>query len=239
LSRILQGDTSAAPEEKLNEIYITVLTNSVSDDYDDQEKDKLYKMLKTILGTIIILFPSLSAPPLARLLEIPKKDIYQTLYDLHSILEVPEDQDQPIRLHHPSFRDFLLDQKRCTDVQFWIDEKMAHNDLFVRCLELMSRHLRRDMCNLRLPGVLASEVEKSTIENCLSQDLQYACRYWVQHLQRAQIDLCNHKHVHKFFQEHFLHWLEALSLIGQISEGVHLVAELSKHLPTLQVSNNV
>jgi hypothetical protein len=70
MSRILQGDSSAAPEEKLNEIYITVLTNSVSDDYDDQEKDKLYKMLKTILGTIAILFSSLSATALAR---VPKR----------------------------------------------------------------------------------------------------------------------------------------------------------------------
>jgi hypothetical protein len=111
---VIQDNTSiTAPEEKLNEIYITILKNSVSDKYSDQEKEELSNVLKAILGTIVILFSSLPAVSLARLLHIPIEDINQTLDDLYSILEVPKDQNHPIRLHHPSFRDFLLDKQRC------------------------------------------------------------------------------------------------------------------------------
>jgi hypothetical protein len=76
LSLILQGNASAATlEEKLNEIYIAILTNSVSDKYDDQEKEELYMTLQAILGTVVILYSSLSAVSLARLLHIPQTDI--------------------------------------------------------------------------------------------------------------------------------------------------------------------
>ena len=40
-----------------------------------------------------------------------------------NVLDVPKDQTQPLRLHHPSFRDFLLDSDRCKDPKFWVDEK--------------------------------------------------------------------------------------------------------------------
>jgi hypothetical protein len=226
LSLLLQGDTSvAAPEEKLDEIYIAILNNSISE-YHDQEKKELYRMLKATLGPIAILFSSLSAVSLARLLHIPEKDIYQTLDDLHSILEVPIDRGQPIRLHHPSFRDFLLDKQRCRDEHFWVDEKKAHEALAESCLRLMSENLKRNICHLRTPGALASEVKSCQVEQCLPVDLQYACRYWAQHLQRSEARLCDNNHVHKFLQKHFLHWLEALSLIGKMPDSVGIATAL-------------
>lgn len=39
--------------------------------------------------------------------------------DLHSILDIPKDSSCQIRLHHPSFRDFLLDERKCSDAPFW------------------------------------------------------------------------------------------------------------------------
>jgi hypothetical protein len=47
-----------------------------------------------------------------------KEDVDQTLEDLYAILDIPEDRTRPIRLHHPSFRDFLLDKTRCGDPKF-------------------------------------------------------------------------------------------------------------------------
>jgi hypothetical protein len=227
LSLILRGDTTVSPpEEKLNEIYIAILTNSISDKYDDQEKEEQYRMLKVTLGTIVILFSSLSAVCLARLLYIPKQDIDQTLHDLHSILEIPKNQDRPIRLHHPSFRDFLLDKQRCRDPHFWVDQTEAHKALANSCLRLMSDGLRRDICDLQAPGALASEVDSSRVEQCLPTGLQYACRYWVQHLQRSKALLYDDGQVHTFLREHLLHWLEALSLIGKTSDSVQMVTDL-------------
>ena len=231
LSLILQGDASiTAPEERLNEIYITILTNSICDEYDDEEKEEVYKMLKAILGTVIILYSPLSAVSLASLLYIPKEDIDRTVDDLHSILVVPEDQCHPIRLHHPSFRDFLLDQQRCRDQHFLVNEKTAHEALAQNCLKLMNTCLKRDICEMHAPGVLTSEVERSRIEERLRPEVQYACLYWVQHLQRSGAQLYDNDQAHTFLQKHFLHWLEALSLMQSMSRAVAMIRTLEKLL---------
>jgi hypothetical protein len=227
LSLILQDDTNGMPtEEKLDKIYLTVLKSSISGNYSEHEKNELCEMFKQIVGSIVIAFEALSADTLARLLSTSKEEVDQTLHDLHSLLEVPGSQEHPIRLLHPSFRDFLLDKRRCHDQHFWVDEKKAHEALAESSLRLMFNSLRRDICGLNAPGALASAVGSSRIEQCLPADLQYACCYWVQHLQRSEARLCDNDQVHKFLQKHFLHWLEALSLIGKMSNGIRMVSAL-------------
>ena len=150
---------------------------------------------------------------------------------LRSVLDVPNDPDFPIRLLHPSFREFLIDEQRCLDRRFKINEKKTHRDLVESCLKVMSRALKRDICGLQMPGALASEVESKTLSRCLPKYVQYACRYWVDHLQRSEIGLCDDNgRVHKFLQQYFLNWIEALSLMGKMSEGVLMITALHSML---------
>jgi hypothetical protein len=230
LSEMLQVNSASHSSTKdLDKIYLLVLENLITEDHDEDNKDAA-RLFKQIVGSIIILFDTLSAIALIELIAVSSDEMNQTLEPLHSVLNVPEDDISPIQLFHLSFRDFLLDRKRCPEPQFWIDEKTAHHDLFVRCLKLMSEHLRRDVCNLRLPGALASKVEKSRVEKCLSPEVQYACRYWFQHLQRSAVELCDNDQVHVFLQEHLLNWLEALSLIGKTSEGILAIFSLEAQI---------
>jgi hypothetical protein len=227
LSLILQGDTSGMPtEKKLDTIYLKVLEYPISRMHYEHEKNKLCEMFKQIVGSIVIIFEALSANTLAKLLDTSKEEVDLTLHDLHSLLEVPESQEHPIRLLHPSFRDFLLDKQRCRAQHFWVDEKKAHKALAESSLRLMFNSLRRDICGLNAPGALASAVGSSRIEQCLPADLQYACCYWVQHLQRSEARLCDNDQVHKFLQKHFLHWLEALGLIRKTSDSIRMVTVL-------------
>ena len=87
----------------------------------DEEKEDLYDMLRQVLGAVVVLFSTLPIYSFSKLLNVPSEDINQTVEDLYSIIDVPEDLTQPIRLHHPSFRDFLLDKQRCKDPNFWVD----------------------------------------------------------------------------------------------------------------------
>jgi hypothetical protein len=151
-----------------------------------------------------------------------KLEIEVTLRPLHSVLDISESNDSTIQLFHVSFRDFLLDKDRCHE-KFWIDEKRTHGDLAESCLQVMSNALRRDICGLQLPGTLISEVQESRVRDSLPIDVQYACRYWVQHLQNSSINLRDDDSVHIFLQTHFLHWLEALSLMRAIPKGVLMV----------------
>ena len=228
LATILEGSKSAVaePEKHLNEIYITVLTNSISSSFDDEEKEESYSMLRLILGTIVTLFSQLSVYSLSILLCLKEEDVHQTLDDLHSVLDVPKNQSHPLRLHHPSLRDFLLDKKRCHDSNFWVNEKQAHQNLADKCIWLMSTFLRQDICEFNAPGVLVADIERIRVDQHLAPEVQYACLYWVQHIQKAGTKVQDDDQVHQFLQKHLLHWFEALGWMNRISEGIYAVTTL-------------
>ncbi|KAF8536777.1 WD40-repeat-containing domain protein [Trichophaea hybrida] len=225
----------------LDAMYIGIMMHSMNFGYQNSHDEvRLRSEFRRIVGSIVILFDILPVTMLARLIDIPESTVRGRLRPLYSVLDVPETgKDQsPVRLLHPSFRDFLLDKERCTHHRIWIDEEKAHGDLFMRCLNIMSKHLHRDMCNLRLPGAPISEVENEVIVKYLPLDIQYACRYWVSHLKRSKMKLCDNDQVHSFLQENFLYWLEALSLIGKISDGVLMVRSLESILNPKSEANH-
>jgi hypothetical protein len=92
--------------------------------YSDKEIEEVCDMLKYTLGSIVVLLSPLSASSLSRLLHLLREDINRTFEDLHTILNILKDPTRPLRPHHPSFRDFLLNKDRCGD--FWVDKKKAH-----------------------------------------------------------------------------------------------------------------
>jgi len=103
LSLLLEGSTfPTKPEKQLDEIYLTVLKSSISQDCEE-ERAEVCEVLRTTLGTIVILISPLSLLSLARLLRMPPQNLGRTLDDLHSILDIPEDQFLPIRFYYPSF----------------------------------------------------------------------------------------------------------------------------------------
>jgi NACHT domain len=124
LDTILQhsSGTVNAPEKHLNEIYLAVLRHSISK-YSDEEAEELQSMIKSLLGSIITLRSPLSTQTLSHLLNSPHAKVNQILDHLHSILDIPKDSSHALRLHHPSFRDFLYEKTRCEE--FWVDE-MQH-----------------------------------------------------------------------------------------------------------------
>ena len=232
LDMILKGDKSVAmPENHLSEIYLTVLKNSIYQHYTEQEKEDLYNTLREILGSIITLSSPLSVHALTRLLYIPNQDIDPILEDLYAILDIPEDRTLPLRLHHPSFRDFLLNKERCSDLNFWVDERHAHQTLANNCIRLMSSCLQQNICRQEVPGTLVADVEGSQIEQCLPLEVRYACLYWIQHLYKSGAELFDNGQIHQFLQVYLLYWLEALGWIGKTSEGIRALLFLETKIP--------
>ena len=90
----------------------------------------------------------------------------------------------------------------------------------------MSNSLKQDICGLDAPGMLVAEVDKTRVERCLPPEVEYACLYWVEHLQKGDVRLHDNDKVHQFLQNHFLHWLEALSWMGRMSEGILTIRTL-------------
>jgi hypothetical protein len=149
------------------------------------------------------------------------------LKSLTSVLACSERVDSNVNLLHPSFRDYLLDSKRCKDPRFGVAEGEAHQSLLASCIRIMSGSLKEDICSLKVPGRLVSEVDGGLIQRSLPPQVRYACRYWFDHLKRSNDKLRHHESlhelVHTFLKQHLLHWLEALSLMGSMSDGVLIV----------------
>ncbi|KAF2802873.1 uncharacterized protein BDZ99DRAFT_526977 [Mytilinidion resinicola] len=194
---------------------------------DRKEKMKLSGEFQEIVGSIVVLESPLSINSLAHLLGKAKDDISCRLDSMHSVLNIPNRDDVPVRLLHLSFREFLVDTSNQKSL-FWVDERARHEELASHCLQLMSgpNGLRQNMCDLQ-PGTLKSEVNKGRITSHLSPELQYACRYWVYHLKQSKRYVSNKATTDTFLRKHFLHWLEAMSLIGDTKNCASLLEALS------------
>jgi len=177
------------------------------------------------------MFNTMPARNLAQLLQISFNMVSRTLNSLRSVLHVPEDESQAVRLFHLSFRDFLQDSQRCTDFRFQIDEKERHTSLFRRCMSHISQ-LEENICGLWGPGVLITEIPNNMIQKSIPPHVRYACRYWLDHWRLGnplamEEDI---KTIREFLEQHFLHWLERLSLIGEVSNGAHIMIALEEIL---------
>jgi len=168
----------------------------------------------------------LSASSLSQLLGIPPTSITRTLNRLHAVLDIPRETDSPIRPFHLSFRDFLVDPAKQGINEFWIDDRKVHKSLATICIQRLGSSLRREICNLKRPGKARIEVDTKDIDTCLPAYIQYVCRYWVSHLEQGKERIRDGGQVHEFFKCHFLHWLEAPSLMGTISEAVATIRTL-------------
>jgi len=216
---------------KLDKTYLPVLDHLL-DDLSDWERDDLTQEFQTVIGSIVILAEPLGASPLAKLLNIPKEIVDCQLNPMHSVLSIPLNPDSPIRLLHLSFREFLLDPSKQGTSPFWVDERKKHDAIADRCLEVMAKSLNENICRLEFLGKLRKDIDHEQIQKHLPPEVQYACRYWVHHMVEAKRYIEDEDTVYTFLQTHFLHWLEALSLIGKISDSIAMVGSL---LSTLAV----
>ncbi|ENH99076.1 hypothetical protein COCC4DRAFT_66819 [Bipolaris maydis ATCC 48331] len=225
LDKVLQYQK--ATFSQLDRTYLPVLDQLLSEQEED-EKETWLQDFREIVGSIVVLESPLSAISLARLLQVPQEEIQCRLDPLYSVLSVPDNKDAPIRLLHLSFRDFLINPQKQGKSPFWVDDKRTHRKLASRCLKLMSGSggLCQNICGLSGPGVLRSEIDEQTITTSLPPDLQYACRYWVDHLKQSRQDIVDRDAIHLFLHEHLLHWLEAMSLMKESSRCINLLDSL-------------
>lgn len=227
LQKVLQYQTKTHDSEldKLDATYLPIL-NQLTVGRTDPQRSRLLAEFQDVVGPIVLLAQPLSVLSLARLVNIPPEAIHGRLNSLHSVLDIPPQIDAPVKLFHLSFRDFLVDPTKRTTNDFWIDETKYHKTLADRCIQVMHQHLKRDICGLQVPGKLRSEVDQQTIDAGLPPEVQYACQYWVHHWKESKGSVRDGGPVHSFLTSHLLHWLEALSVLGRISESVGMVDDL-------------
>ncbi|KAI9037866.1 uncharacterized protein KD926_011569, partial [Aspergillus affinis] len=212
----------------MEKTYSPILTQLLNDpESDESEQQQLLQEFQDIVGVVILLEVPLSINALSIFLGMGADQICNLLESFRSVLSFPSDLDQPVRILHLSFREFLVRSK----AQFRVDEQEKNREIAKCCLETMRRHLRRDICNLTDPGVLRRDINPLNICHCLSPELQYSCRYWIHHVQKGQSSSSEIEEARLFLQKHFLHWMEVMSLLGLISEVVGMLDLLRTVIP--------
>ncbi|KAH0596688.1 hypothetical protein MHUMG1_05807 [Metarhizium humberi] len=235
LKEILRFETRSQ-ESQLDATYLPVLDQLRNGLSKEQGKNML-EQFQLIIGSIINLASPLSISSLSALLDVPRADINDKLDLLHSVLSVPSSQDKPVRLLHLSFRDFLLDPDKQNRNEFWVNEKQVHGMIAKNCLRVMDC-LRQDICDIKDVGTHQSTISRRRIDDCLASEVQYACQYWVHHTQEAGTCAPDRGIVYRFLTQHFLHWLEALSLLGKVSRSIDFLNVLKSVFKASKPSEN-
>ena len=228
---------------QLNQIYMPILRQVLFGSDKEGEEENLLDtenqlQLQQILGSLVLLATPLPAPRLADLLKIGEDDevdfadqVIRWLGNLHAVLNVPSDPNAPVRLLHKSFSDFLLGYEGTGTDIFRVDPAKTHANLASKCIRRMENGLSKDICSVRDPGKLRDDIDKATITNHIPPDLEYACLYWVYHLQHSGRCITDSDEFCIFLHTHFLHWLESLSWMGKISEGILAISSLEAQIP--------
>ncbi|KAG2162003.1 hypothetical protein JADG_001742 [Aureobasidium aubasidani] len=222
--------------EPLDRMYLTILRVSADDTsaLSDHESETLQEHFNHVVGSIVVLQDGISAEALALLLRMPMMNVVGILHNLQLVIRYFQD-GRAIRLLHESFREFITDSKRCTELRFHVEPERAHEKLLDDCLETLKDHLKQDMCNARDPAATIEEVQlNAASQRCqLLPHVQYACSNWLEHGQKSGLDLGNHERLSEFFYTQFLHWIEAMCWMGKLAKAVEYVLTLLES-PTLE-----
>jgi hypothetical protein len=221
---------TTSPFSELDKIYTQILDYSLKRIENPQDQADIAGEIREIISTLGVLFQPLSLVALGYILETDHVTIHQRLKHLRSVLSVPDDESSPVRLLHPSFQDFLFDNERCVSRHFSVEEKVAHKRVSEQCVNILSNSLKQDICNVNRSGMFVLDVERTKIQQALPLQVEYACTYWVQHVLSSGVELGDDYWVHGFLSRHILHWLEALSWIGKLSDGIHFLGDLESRI---------
>jgi WD40 repeat protein len=228
VSQILANDPLlSSATQYLDEMYTTILCSAYIPDNNAaiEEVTSEYQM---VVGTLVVLADTLSAKELGCLLACQNAAAADAVYDilepLSSVIQVVE--QQPIRLLHTSFRDFILDNTRCTISQFCISSKAAHLQLAKVCLSVMTKELIKNITKQDVMGIGVEGVKKEDMERYIPPHLAYACRYWLDHCSLATYDLDLMNNLRYFLEKYFCQWIEASAWLQEIPRVISILTEL-------------
>jgi hypothetical protein len=238
LAAVLGGDPSRTCEhfDHLDELYTQILTKAL--DTIGRGANQRRRFLH-VLVSLVLVQETVPVNALAALAGIEIPDCEKILRCLSSVLlSEPQNQDH-VRVVHPSFPDFLVSFERCSDPRWMVDVPRGHSQLAERCLQILNKHLRQNICSIEDPSLPNSDVADldERLADVAPAELRHACKYWQIHVRLANglskrlISLLG-----AFTERHLLHWLELLSLIDEMWV---VLTDTSSSLDHLRVSASV
>ncbi|KAG8765618.1 hypothetical protein FRC16_007990, partial [Serendipita sp. 398] len=222
----VKGSTES-PIDKLYALYAQIT---------DAAFKKCNQDINNVLGLIIVAKDCLSVSSIASLLFADdeaegRSRVSAALDGLRSVLSVPKDRNEGVRVIHSSFPDFLTDPARSDEV-YRQNPFECHRKLATSCLSLMGRTLDRDEIEgLQDPYASMDEVKKRAN---ISGALEYSCVHWISHVVEVyDLKLESVKELEadviSFFEVQVLRWLVHMNVLGKMSHAVASLRKLELH----------
>ncbi|CAI7590969.1 unnamed protein product [Penicillium glandicola] len=108
----------------------------------------------------------------------------------------------------------------------------THYDIFCRSRHALSKTLRQNIYNLEDPAAKVTDITSFVPDPNPLIALRYCCTFFLDHLLEASQSFnCDNELTDTgttltFFKKDFLHWLESLSLLGEVSHGILMIRKL-------------
>ena len=231
LDLIILQSKDVAHEDGIDNLYTQILELAFQDAKSGEQE--VYSRFRNVVGAVLLASHPLSRKALSKLLGNcgTPSHISNTLQFLHSVLNVPDSEDEPIRVFHKSFPDFLTDRARCKDDRFFVDPATHHKNILSSCLDLMENTLKKNICELDDYVVLSEVTDLSARrDKYIGSSLEYACRFWTKHLLNTPGKGPGAKKIQetieKFFTKCFLCWIEVLSIVGHLGAAVNAIDDI-------------
>jgi hypothetical protein len=227
------GNTIREGGSGVDQLYIKVLEQVFHRTHKDN--NQLYSRFQSVVGAVLLLFNPFSVNGLSELLKKShsSSSILSIMRSLHSVLLVPDNKEDPIRIFHKSFPDFLTDPQQCEDQRFFINPSIHHQAILLSCLDLMQERLKRNICGLDVFVSLDKVEDLPALQKAYIGDaLGYACQFWTRHLLEIPGSSSDIEEVHnainRFFTTQLPHWVEALSLMEILDFAIYSINDISK-----------
>ncbi|KAJ3913944.1 hypothetical protein F5877DRAFT_83294 [Lentinula edodes] len=191
---------------------------------------------RTIMGCIICSISPLSPVDIACLIARPLNVVNATLSILQPLLY--RDEKHLVRLVHASLADFLLDEGRSQ--QLWVAHSYLHATLSRGCLNALIQFSQESSPLLDLKALSHPSSFIHIRYDEIPSHIQYSSAFWASHLDQAhlgEIELSQISHiVETFLKTSFLSWVEILSILHAVANGLHSLEILCKWAEEQKVS---
>ncbi|KZP32539.1 TPR-like protein [Athelia psychrophila] len=197
------------PDIKMDNLYTSVL--EISGDWDDRDFLQAYDI---VMGTIMAAKRPLSLAALQALNNgIQDMSPEELLERFGSVLTGFQSRDEPIRILHLSFREFITGRAKVSErtQKFYISEKAHSRRLAALCLATMNRELTKTISGT---GYLAKRGRGSLgIPEMLgtSQQLVYCCESWIYHVTDVQEPSAILDNLRQMILYRLITWMEVVA----------------------------
>lgn len=198
---------------------------------DQIRKSRSAELCKNILALASVAYRPLTVDELKSFIDLPHNIVNDDeamaviIGRCGSFLTLRE---RTISLVHQSAKDFLHKKAQVEIIPCGIQD--IHLTIFLRSLEVMASTLRRDIYKLGAPGHTIDQIQPPNPDPLAAA--RYSCTYWVDHLhdcsnsKNVKEDLRDGSELDGFLRQKYLYWLEALSLLKSMSNGMLAMAKL-------------